>query len=211
MEARPIEKLKSIWLAACLVVIFFVMPPPHAVANDLRLTIIIYDHAHLGEEELAGVERRASEIFKVGGVQLLWVEGFAYAAERRKLLNPAREDPATLLVKLQPESEAARYGVRPVCAGLGFASGAIIFVRRSDPRHHLADVTRIAYVIAHEIGHILLGPNAHSIVGIMRGTLLQQEWESAAQGTLGFTKSQKQKIRTWIAERGQSADAPRDR
>jgi Zn-dependent protease with chaperone function len=75
----------------------------------------------------------------------------------------------------------------------------------------VSDVTRIGYVIAHEIGHILLGPNAHSIVGIMRGTLLQRDWENAAQGTLGFTQSQNQKIRTWIAERGPFADAQRDR
>ena len=47
---------------------------------------------------------------------------------------------------------------------------------------------------------MVLRPNAHSI-GIMRGKLLQEDWTKAAQGTLGFTRSQKQQIRTWIAER----------
>ncbi len=105
------------------------------------------------------------------------------------MLTPAREDPATLVVKLQPESEVARYGVRSVCGGIGFASGAIIFVPRIDPRRAVSDVTRTGYVIAHEIGHVLLGPNAHSIVGIMSGTLLQRDWENAAQGTLAFTRA----------------------
>jgi hypothetical protein len=41
----------------------------------------------------------------------------------------------------------------------------------------------------------------------MRGTLLQPDWENAEQGTLGFTGSQNQQIRTWIAERGSSGDA----
>jgi hypothetical protein len=47
----------------------------------------------------------------------------------------------------------------------------------------------------------MLGANAHAIVGILRGTWLPEDWESAEQGTLGFTHSQHQKIRAWIAER----------
>jgi len=168
--------------------------PRCMAASTLRLTLVIYDHAHVGPEALGAAENTASEIFTHAGVQLIWREGFAYAAERRAALNPARENPATLLIKLQPESEAARYGVRSACGGIGFESGAIIFVRSFDS-------TRLAYVMAHELGHMLLGPNAHAIVGIMRGTLLPGDWEKAAQGTLGFTHSQNQQIRTWIDQR----------
>ena len=53
----------------------------------------------------------------------------------------------------------------------------------------------------HEFWHILLGPNAHFIVGIMRGTLLPEDWEKAEQGTLGFTHSLNQQIRWWITQR----------
>jgi hypothetical protein len=101
----------------------------------------------------------------------------------------APEDPTTLIVKLQPESEATRYGVRSVCGGIGFESGAIIFVRRFD-------ATWLGIIMAH--GHIVLGPNAHSIVGIMRVTFRNEEWEKAAHSTLGFTRHQDQQIRTWI-------------
>jgi hypothetical protein len=176
-------------------------------ASEIKLTLVIYDHAHLSDGKLADVESITSEIFRRAGVQVFWVEGFAYAAQRRDVLIPAPEDPAALVVKLQPESEAVRYGVRSACGGIGFASGVIIFVRKFDPKSSVSDVTRIGYVIAHEIGHVLLGPNAHSIAGIMRGTLLQQDWENAEQGTLGFTGNQNQQIRTWIAERGSSGDA----
>ena len=122
------------------------------------------------------------------------MEGFAYAAERHGVLNPPPEDPATLVIKLQPESEAARYGVKPACGGIGFESGAILFMRRFDSTH-------LGYVIAHELGHIMLGANAHAFVGIMRGALRPEDWEKAAQGTLGFTNSQNQQIRTWIEQR----------
>ena len=116
-------------------------------------------------------------------------------------MNPAPDDPATLVVNLQPESEAVRYGVRSVCGGIGFPSGAIVFVRSFDTRSTTSEATRLGYVITHELGHMLLRSNAHALVGIMRGTLLTEYWEKAAQGTLGFTHSQNQQIRMWIDQR----------
>ena len=168
--------------------------PRCLAASTLRLTLVIYDHAHVGPEKLASVENTVSEIFAHANVQLIWRDGFAYAAERHGVLNPPPEDPSTLVLKLQPESEAVRYGVRSVCGGIGFPSGAIVFVRSFDS-------TRLGYVIAHELGHMLLGLNAHAIAGVMRGTLLSEDWEQAAQGTLGFTHSQNQQIRLWINQR----------
>jgi hypothetical protein len=89
--------------------------------------------------------------------------------------KPAPEDPATLVVKLQPESQAARYGVGSVCGGLALGANATVFVRRFD-------ATWLGYIMAHEIGHILLGQNAHAIVGIMRGTLQPEDWEKQLLG-----------------------------
>ncbi len=173
--------------------------PRCIAASTLRLTLVIYDHAHVGPETLAAAESTVSEIFAHTGVQLIWRDGFAYAAERQAAPNPAPEDPATLVIKLQPESEAARYGVKSVCGGIGFPSGAIVFVRSFDP-------TRLGYVIAHELGHMMLGANAHALVGIMRATLLPEDWGKAAQGTLGFTHSQNQQIRMWIDQRSRRCD-----
>ncbi|SRR5579872_3117647 len=162
--------------------------------STLRLTLVIYDHAHVGQETLAAAEGTVSAIFEHANVQLNWRDGFAYTAERHQALNPPPEDPATLVIKLQTESEAVRYGVKSVCGGIGFPSGAIVFVRSFDP-------TRLGYVIAHELGHMLLGSNAHALVGIMRATLLPEDWEKAEQGILGFTHSQNQQIRMWIDQR----------
>ena len=196
MENRLVNGLVMILIMSVTVAV----APLCLAASTLRLTLVIYDHAKVGQEKLTATENTVSEIFTHADVQLIWREGFAYAAERHGALNPPPEDPATLGVKLQPDSEAVRFGVKSVCGGIGFESGAIVFVRSFDP-------TRLGYVMAHELGHILLGPNAHAIVGIMRGTLLPEDWERAEQRTLGFTQSQSQQIRTWIAERGRSGDA----
>ena len=168
--------------------------PRCSAANILRLNIVIYDHAHVEPETLTAAENTVSEIFGRADVQLAWQEGFAYAAERHGALNPVPEDPRTLVVTLQPASEAARFGVRSVCGGIALGPNVTVFVRR-------LDATWLGYIMAHELGHILLGPNAHAVIGIMRGTLLPEDWEKAEQGTLGFTHSQNQQIRWWIAQR----------
>ena len=67
------ERLKRSWLAAVVVVTFFVTSPKQSVAGDLKLTLVVYDYAHLSEGRLAKVESTASEIFRRAGVQLLWV------------------------------------------------------------------------------------------------------------------------------------------
>src|SRR5712692_5443559 len=172
--------------------------PIRSASSELKLTLLVYNHAHVSDEVLGPAEKSASQIFDLASVRLIWRDGFAYAAERQKFEIPPPEDSASLVVKLQPESERARYGVRSECEGIGLPSGAIVFVRHSDKNDSASAATRVAYVIAHELGHILLGPNAHSVVGIMRGTLIQQDWDKAAQGTLGFTRSQAGQIRMWI-------------
>jgi hypothetical protein len=57
------------------------------------------------------------------------------------------------------------------------------------------------YIMTHELGHILLGRNAHSIIGIMRPILVPEEWEKAERGAFVFTCSQNKQIRTWIEQR----------
>lgn len=177
-----------------LIMTVVAIAPRCMAASTLQLTVVIYDRAEVGPERVAAAENTVSEIFGRADVQLAWLEGFAYAAERHGVLNPAPEDPRTLVVTLQPAAEAGRFGVRSVCGGIALGTNVTVFVRRFD-------ATWLGYVIAHELGHILLGPNAHAVIGIMRGTLLPEDWQKAEQGTLAFTHSQNQQIRRWIAQR----------
>jgi hypothetical protein len=51
-------------------------------------------------------------------------------------------------------------------------------------------------VMAHEIGHLLLGTNAHFTIGIMRPRWRYEELEEVEKGTLLFTDTQAHAIRT---------------
>lgn len=56
----------------------------------------------------------------------------------------------------------------------------------------------LGHALAHEIGHLLLGTNDHSLKGLMRGEWLREELRHAAQGNLSFTSEEGEKIRAQL-------------
>jgi hypothetical protein len=55
---------------------------------------------------------------------------------------------------------------------------------------HVSLAGVLAHVMAHEVGHLLLGTNAHSPTGIMRPSWQARELRSIIMGTLLFTSEQ---------------------
>ena len=60
---------------------------------------------------------------------------------------------------------------------------------------HVDLSTILAYVIAHEIGHLLLPGNAHSPTGVMQAGWDKALVHDAARGSLTFTEAQAARIR----------------
>jgi hypothetical protein len=59
----------------------------------------------------------------------------------------------------------------------------------------------LAYVIAHEIGHILLRTSGHSSIGIMRSDWNAKDLQRAAHGLLLFTPQQHEAMRIEVSAR----------
>ena len=55
--------------------------------------------------------------------------------------------------------------------------------------------------MAHEIGHLLLGVNAHQPYGIMRSAWKIGDFRAAERGELLFSEEQASKIRAEVARR----------
>jgi len=108
--------------------------------------------------------------------------------------KPAPEDPAPLVVKLQPESQAARYGVGPVCGGLALCANATVFVPAS---------MRLGWATAWRIrsGISCWARTPTPLLESCAELCYQKTGKKLRRVTLGFAHSQNQQIRTWIAKR----------
>jgi hypothetical protein len=54
----------------------------------------------------------------------------------------------------------------------------------------------LGYVIAHEMGHLLLGRDSHAAAGVMRARWEGAELRQAAHGQLSFTRVESERMRT---------------
>ena len=65
----------------------------------------------------------------------------------------------------------------------------------------------LGVVVAHEIGHLLIGPG-HSATGLMQRKFRERQWGEAAQGTLRFTPWQAEIIRNGALNRNRHDQKP---
>jgi hypothetical protein len=64
--------------------------------------------------------------------------------------------------------------------------------------------------VAHEFGHLLLGPKAHSAEGIMRANWSRHDMENGAKGQLRFTDRQATLIRADVQSRIKEKERPQN-
>ena len=80
----------------------------------------------------------------------------------------------------------------------GIGTQTDVFYDRLNELHqdlNIALPELLGNVMAHELGHLLLGFHAHSVVGIMQPVWATKELEQAERGGLVFTAEQSRLIR----------------
>ena len=81
----------------------------------------------------------------------------------------------------------SEFGLAFTAPGDGFGSNLSIFYHRVEElsaRRHTSRALLLGHLIAHEIGHLLLGSNSHSRSGIMHVPWNRSQVERASLGTL---------------------------
>ena len=68
-------------------------------------------------------------------------------------------------------------------------------VRRAADRLSLLEDVVLGAVLAHEIGHLLLGTNSHGTIGLMQAPPRPIDWQRAAHNALVFTPRESSKLR----------------
>lgn len=171
-----------------------------------QLVVSVYDSVGIPRTALAEAEREAERIFKPAGVNVLWMNCRTAATSQED--SPALTPPDCGLVKW-PDHLALRivprsnrftnevFGVAFLSAeGVGCYSD--VFYDHATDLHAESNVSVaniLGNVIAHELGHLLLGSNSHALSGIMKGRWEGEELNRVAKGGLSFNAEQAEHIR----------------
>jgi len=160
-------------LAAALVAALTLTAGGSATAEQLDTTIVVHvdDHAAVARGVLAGAMDRVADIYKTIGVRIEWDRG---AAVSRATPGERHLNVLLLTRDLRAKKIAEDAEKQAVLGYAHLASGrAYIFFERvaALPGRDTSLATQLGDVIAHEIGHLMLGQRTHSANGIMRASL----------------------------------------
>ncbi len=173
--------------------------------NSLKITISVYNHAEVSPETLTAAEHVAWEIFRRAGIAAVWAHCRVSEAEAPR--DQGCEEPlspAHLVLRILPQTMSAHFPFSSSTFGAAMLSPegtgyyGYVFQDRVEQLVRDSHVNRseiLGHVVAHEIGHLLLGSNAHSNTGIMCANWYGKQLRSAAMGTLLFTPQESQVIR----------------
>lgn len=185
-------------------------PPSRAPEPALllpKITVHVYNYARVPHRTLARAGHEARRLFLKVPIETEWLDSQVSESERPGItLCEHSLGPAHVVVNILPYSVAEGFeshdddlGVALVPVDGDFGSCAYIFYSRiKDSAHRtgVGEMSLLAYTLAHEVGHLLLGLNSHSATGLMSGKWSLKDLQSVECGRLDFTLLQSEHIRT---------------
>jgi hypothetical protein len=179
-----------------------------------QLTVFVTDGAGASERLIADAERGATRVFHQAGVDVEWVNCGMKGERPSDSLCDAPIMAADLVVRIVPRARTLPQGIFGVSfLANGMGAYADVFL---DPIRELLEVDKqvslaaiLGDVMAHELGHLLLGSNAHSRDGIMQAHWEPEQLHRIATGQMQFTAEQALRMQPRITSlQKASRDAP---
>jgi hypothetical protein len=174
------------------------------MARDLengaaQVLVNVYDDAGIPVSVLLRAEQSAGRIFRIAGLQVIWknCEDVPQSPGREQGCGEYRGTSLSMRVVRQSLTMTdSVFGASFLDEHGSGVYGDIFFdnAQRMSEAAHVSVGDMLGHVIAHELGHLLLGRDAHSQIGIMRPHWAKEELKSLAMGKLLFTNEQRRQI-----------------
>jgi len=173
------------------------------------ITVQVYNWASIASPILMAAENEAFRIFHEAGITVSWLNCPVSVQEVEA--NPICLEPcppsrfAVRIISEIPKNRAK------TSLGVALSENGIyatIYYPRVDAyaKAGVATYSQIlGHAVAHEMGHLLLGPAPHARFGIMRGTWTAEDLQSMAMGGFLFTPHQSALIRLAARQRMETA------
>jgi hypothetical protein len=208
----------AVFVATLLCVCFTGHGEPRApIAPDpgAALTIRVFDYAGLKTGDLDMATQEAAAILLRAGVPTAWLPCRTNHPSSNAPVCAPTADPTALAMRIlaiavpvEGFEGHAIFGFAFPPGRNGFANAASIFWSRVED---LAAMTKVrparllAAILAHEIGHLLLGENSHYPVGLMKAVWDEPEVRQISQNSLAFWAGQHRTLRDAVEKRAVAA------
>ena len=185
-------------------------------ATRLELTLLVYNYTALSSGQIAEIRARVAFIIEHAGMRTNWLD-CRPIPQNHPVPAPCQQPlgPSNLAIRLLDQTTASKTGslITPLAHYIASETGgsyANVFcptVRQFARGNRTSELAYLGHTIAHEIGHLLLGPGAHSNEGIMRARWDKSELRRIAEAQLGllFPKEQAERLRMCLSARQKSA------
>jgi hypothetical protein len=178
-------------------------------AEPGTLVLSVFNNASVPAEILAQGELRAAYILSQAGIQVEWlncpVKGLPVPDQfERPSLCSSIAYPSHLSVRILYMGKSVRGDIFGEAFTNSTGKGTHInlyyaHLAESGACRVLSEGALLGYVIAHEVGHLLLGTDSHFREGIMQGHWEKMQLRDAARGNLQFTPQQAASMRECLA------------
>lgn len=177
---------------------------------DNQIRIRVYDYAGVNEDVLQKAEDVTTGIFQKAGVNFVWFTCARNGKFSDKASCPDAMDTTDLILSIVSHSMSKGLRGKDEVGGLAvdapddFSGHAWVFFDRAKEaaaKHLLNLANVLGNLVAHELGHLLLGSSSHSKIGLMRARWSHEELIAANRGELSFSAAERERIQKGVEAR----------
>ncbi len=163
-----------------------------------QVAVCVYNDSNASAPTVLKAEQIATRIFRDAGVDLAWVDARQSGKAACAGVPTGNRSSLMLRIVSSPLTLADTAFGAAFLSEDGWGRYADVFyapLQKLSAGGKVDASTLLAHVMAHEIGHLLLGSNAHAHLGLMRAHWESGDLRRAAMGGLLFTGDESQRMR----------------
>jgi len=170
-------------------------------SSAVSVTVGVFNDAATPRPVVEFAEQEASRIFMAAGLEIHWVDCIAGQENVPFAGCPPPHSPTRLDLRIVQGGRKVKedsFGVAFLSPD-GTGTYIDVFYDAVEKLHHESNASPgrlLGHVMAHEIGHLLIGFHAHSNWGIMCPVWGRRELRSMEMGSVFFTGDQARRMRT---------------
>jgi hypothetical protein len=181
--------------------------------SDLvQLRVSVFNSSPLSASTIKTAEDKAGRVLRYAGVEVVWLNCFPDTQqETSKGVCREVSVPSHLHLRILRTSR----GLKATTVGISFSAAdgrgcyADLFyepIQQLQEQSHRSPSVILGHAMAHELGHLLLGTNSHSLSGLMRAHWTPEDLADASKGNLRFSQEQALRITSRLVQ-GPSQDS----